>query len=379
VITRLLQKNIRQSLGNGKVIIIVGARQVGKTTLAESIIGDEFGDSVLRINCDRIGNIELLAESSLERLQRMAKDKKCIFIDEAQKVPRIGEILKILVDHYKKNKQIIVTGSSSVNLLDYVEEPLTGRKRVYNLHSFSMPELFPEKDIWETEKRLEEFLVFGTYPEVITAASQGGKVSAVRALASSTIYKDAFEYRGIKKAPAITKLTKVLALQIGSEISTGELSNLVGVDVKTVETYIDLLEKNFVLYLLPPYYTQKRKEIRKRRKVYFCDLGVRNAIINNLNPLESRSDVGALFENFIINERMKLLSYNETLVDLHFWRTYDGAEVDLVEDRGGKLFGYECVWSPKKKKRAPEGWSSYENSSYEIVNRENMTDYFYEV
>ena len=352
---------------------------MGKTTLAESIIEEGFGDSVLRINCDLASDHVLLEENSLEKLRNMAKDVKCIFIDEAQKVPRIGEILKILVDHYGKTKQIIATGSSSVNLLDYVEEPLTGRKWVYNLYPFSVPELFPEEDIRGIERSLEDFLVFGSYPGVATAASHEKKVRTIQGLASSTIYKDVFEYRGIKKAPTITNLTKALALQIGSEISTSELSDLVGIDAKTVETYIDLLEKNFILYLLPSYYTQKRKEIRKRKKVYFYDLGIRNAIINNLNPLGSRNDVGALFENFIINERMKLLSYNGTLVSRHFWRTYGGAEVDLVEDRGGKLHGYECVWNPKKKKQAPEGWSSYENSSYEVINRENMTDYFYEV
>lgn len=345
---RIIKSQILEKLFKGKAIIIVGPRQVGKTTLADSLI-DESGyvKTLIKFNCDNPTDRNKLNNRDFESLDSLIGDKKIIFIDEAQKVETIGQTIKLLVDSYKNKKQIIATGSSSINLLDKTQEPLTGRKIIFKLYPLSLDELYPAKDLLKISKELEMLLIYGSYPEAINAKGAGDKEDVLRELNSSYLYKDVFEFQEIKNSSILTSLLKALALQVGSEASYNELANTVGLDKKTVERYIDLLEKNYIIFRLPPYAKNQRRTISKLRKIYFYDLGVRNAIINNYNWLADRADTGALWENFMIVERFKKQAYDKIYTNNYFLRTYDGAEIDLIEERGGKIEGYEFKWKKR--------------------------------
>lgn len=371
---RLLQKTIEQKFFKGKIIIITGARQTGKTTLALELIKRFSRKEVRLFNCDNPTDRQELYNKNLEFLKQLIGDAKIVLIDEAQKVENIGEVLKLLIDFYKKKKQIIVTGSSSVNLLDNTQEPLTGRKYVYNLFPLTLEEIFSQKNQLKILKELESLLVFGSYPEVVSQKSFNDKQELLQELTSSYIYKDILEFQQIKNSDVLLRLLKALALQIGSQVSYSELANTVGIDKKTVERYINLLEKSFVIFRLSPYTKNKRREIAKLKKIYFYDLGIRNAIINNFNFFENRNDIGDLWENFIIAERMRYRSYHKIYANQYFWRTYDGSEMDLVEERGGKLNGYEFKWDKKraKKKQCPLSWLDYPKSSYKIISNRDL-------
>lgn len=375
--SRDLEKILKAQSFKGKAIIIVGPRQVGKTTLVKKII-DVFSVNKTKIktlNCDNLTDRESLEEKDLEFLDKIIGDSKILFIDEAQKVQNIGQTLKILVDHFGKKIQIFATGSSSLNLLDLTQEPLTGRKFVYTLYPLSLTEIYPDKDFLKIQKGLEQFLVFGTYPEVVSQKSFLAKTELLQELSSSYLYKDILEFQKIKNPSILSKLLKALALQIGQEVSYNELSNLLGIDKATVESYIDLLEKCFVIFRLPPFAQNKRKEIARLRKIYFYDLGIRNAQINNFNFLESRDDTGKLFENFMIIERLKHRQYKRIFASQYFWRTYDGSEVDLIEERGGKLYGYEFKWNKKKYSRKPVKWLEYKNALFKVITKEDISEF----
>ncbi|MDO9231196.1 MAG: ATP-binding protein [bacterium] len=370
---RIIKKALQKQFFQGKAIILVGARQVGKTTLTQDLISKK---DTLFFNCDNPSERESLNEKDLDYLEKIIDSKKIIFIDEGQKVKSIGQTVKLLVDRFKKEKQIIITGSSSMNLLDQTAEALTGRKIVFNLFPLSLEELFPKKNPLEISKNLESLLIFGSYPEVINQKSFDKKRNILEELSSSNLYKDILEFQQIRNSAVIFNLLKALAFQVGSEVSYNELSNTIGIDKKTVEKYIDLLEKNYILFRLPPYYKNKRKEISQSKKIYFYDLGIRNAIINNFNLLDFRDDIGALWENFIINERLKYQSYHKIYSNNYFWRTYTGVEVDWIEEHDGKLFGFEFKFNPKKKIKAPASWlETYPESSWKLINKENFTDF----
>jgi len=374
---RLLQKIIEQKFFKGKIIIITGARQTGKTTLSLELV-KKFPKKEIRLfNCDNPTDRQELYNKDLEFLNQLIGNAKIVLVDEAQKVENIGEILKLLVDFHKKKKQIIVTGSSSVNLLDNTQEPLTGRKYVYNLFPLTLEEIFPEKNQLKMLKTLESLLVFGSYPEVVSQRSFNDKQELLQELASSYIYKDILEFQQIKSPDVLLRLLKALALQIGSQVSYSELANTIGIDKKTVEKYIDLLEKSFVIFRLSPYTKNKRREIFKLKKIYFYDLGVRNAIINNFNFFENRNDIGDLWENFIIAERIRYRAYHKIYANQYFWRTYDGKEVDLVEEKSGKLEGYEFTWNLKKakKKSSPITWLDYPKSSWQIITSRDLNGF----
>lgn len=375
--TRLLHHAVQEKFFSGKVIIITGARQTGKTTLALSVIKRFQQAETCRIfNCDNPTDRQLLTEKDLEFLKQLVGEARIIFIDEGQKVPNIGQTIKLLVDFYQKEKQIIVTGSSSMNLLDQTQEALTGRKFVHTLFPLSMEELYPEKNLLNISKEMENLLIFGAYPEVATQTSIEAKIERLKELHTSSFYKELLEFQQIRNSDTVMKLVKALALQIGSEVSYSELSTLIGIDQKTVERYLDLLEKSFILFRLSPYAKNKRREISKLKKVYFYDLGIRNAIINNFNFLDSRNDQGALWENFVMVERLKFRSYHRLYGDSYFWRTYDGSEVDLVEERDGKLYGYECKWSAAKHpSRKPLKWLEYPQSSYQVITPKNLVGF----
>lgn len=366
---RILEDKIKEKFFKGKAIIIVGARQTGKTTLSLKIV-DEFRTK--KFNCDNPTDRDLLSNRDLEFLKSLVGDAKVVLIDEGQKVENLGQTLKLLVDHYKKEKQIIVTGSSSFNILDKTEEPLTGRKFVFNLFPLSIEEIYPDKDVSLIMKELETYLVYGSYPEVQVKTRMEEKQEVIHEISESYLYKDVFEFQKIKKSTTLDNLLRALALQIGGEVSYTELSNIVGIDKKTVENYIDILEKNYIIFRLYPYAQNKRKVISKLKKVYFWDLGIRNSIINNFNFLNFRNDVGALLENFCILERLKYQSYHKIYSNNYFWRTYEGAEMDLIEERGGKLYAYEFKWSDKKKIKEPLFLKDYKESSFSLISPKNL-------
>lgn len=366
---RILEDKIKEKFFKGKAIIIVGARQTGKTTLSLKIV-EEF--KTKKFNCDNPTDRDLLSNRDLEFLKSLVGDAKVVLIDEGQKVENLGQTLKLLVDHYKKEKQIIVTGSSSFNILDKTEEPLTGRKFVFNLFPLSIEEIYPDKDVSLIMKELETYLVYGSYPEVQVKTRMEEKQEVIHEISESYLYKDVFEFQKIKKSTTLDNLLRALALQIGGEVSYTELSNIVGIDKKTVENYIDILEKNYIIFRLYPYAQNKRKVISKLKKVYFWDLGIRNLIINNFNFLNFRNDVGALWENFCILERLKYQSYHKIYSNNYFWRTYEGAEMDLIEERGGKLYAYEFKWSDKKKIKEPLFLKDYKESSFSLISPKNL-------
>jgi len=345
---RILEQTITKRFFKGKIIIIVGPRQTGKTTLSLKLIERIDKKDIRLFNCDNPSDREQLANKDLEFLKQLIGNAKLIFIDEAQKVENIGETLKLLVDFYKKKKQIIATGSSSLNLLDNTQESLTGRKYVYQIFPLTLQEIYPDKNYLKVIKELENLIIFGSYPEVVSLPSFEEKKELLKELASSYIYKDILGFQDIKSPDVLVKLLKALALQVGSEVSYNELSNTVDIDKKTIERYVQLLEKNFVIFRLKPFTKNKRREISKLKKIYFYDTGIRNAIINDFNFLDSRKDTGFLWENFMIAERMKFRYYNKIDAEQYFWRTYDGSEIDLIEEKSGKLNGYEFKWNPKR-------------------------------
>jgi predicted AAA+ superfamily ATPase len=377
--TRIIKNSLKKHFFQGKVIILIGPRQVGKTTLIEEIINENYPkkDDVLFFNCDNPSERKSLNEKDLDFLEKIIGSKKIIFIDEGQKVSSIGQTAKLLVDKFKKEKQIIITGSSSINLLNQTAEVLTGRKIVFNLFPLSLEEIFPKKNPLEISKNLENFLVFGSYPAVINQPAFDKKREVLEELSSSNLYKDILEFQQIRNSAVIFNLLRALAFQVGSEVSYNELSNIIGIDKKTVEKYIDLLEKNFIIFRLAPYFKNKRREISQSKKIYFYDLGIRNAIINNFNLLDFRNDIGALWENFIIIERLKYQSYHKIYSNNYFWRTYTGVEVDWVEEREGKLFGFEFKFNSKNSKnKVPLSWSeNYLNSSWKLIDSNNFLDF----
>lgn len=369
-VKRKFEDKIKQDFFQGKIIIISGARQVGKTTLVNHIL--EGYDNLLSLNADNPKDRLNLEGRDFDYLNNFIGDRDVIFIDEAQRIEEIGNTLKLLVDNYGEEKQIIATGSSSLNLLSNTSEPLTGRKYVYELFPLSLGEIYEGKNMLSLDKELELLLVYGTYPAVYSSGIVA-KERLLREISKSYLYKDILELEQVKNPAYLDKLLSALALQLGSEVSLSELSNLVGLDLKTVERYIDLLEKNYVIFRLPPYYTNERKVLSKQNKIYFYDLGIRNALINNFNPLSKRNDRGALWENFLIIERMKLNAYTNRYVSKFFWRTYDGAEIDYIESYADSLDGYEFKWS--KIKKAPKSWFEYPNAKYELVNIDNFKEF----
>ncbi len=372
---RKITPYIQEDFFEGKVLLLIGSRQVGKTTLIKELLSTVPSDKKIRtLNLDNNADRDLLSQDSFDALNRVFANDDFIFIDEAQRLASIGMVLKLLVDNYGKTKQIIATGSSSINLLDNTSEPLTGRKFTYHLYPLSLQEIYPDE--LALKKNLESNLLYGFYPDVVTQKSNEDKIRLLRELSTSYLYKDILEFQDIRNPEVLAKLLQLLALQIGSEVSYSELASKIGIDYKTVERYIDLLEKSFVIYRLSAYSTNKRREVSKNKKIYFYDLGIRNTIIDNFNSPGLRTDIGALWENFLVSERMKYRSYNKIYAKQYFWRTYDDSEIDLVEEHGGKLFGYEFKLS-KDKGKIPLSWGKYKGSEYVVINSERLLGFVY--
>jgi uncharacterized protein len=358
----------------GKVLVIFGPRQAGKTTLVKDFLKrTNFKFKLDSGDNSRTRN--LLMSQDFEVLKNYIESYELLVIDEAQRIPEIGQILKIFVDEHP-NLRIIVTGSSSFELAGQVGEPLTGRKRTMTLFPVSILELSSHFNKFELKEKLEEFLIYGMYPAVISNPIVSEKKRILDEIVSSYLFKDILELDKIKNSRALEDLLQLLAYQIGSEVSHSELATQLKIDAKTVGRYLDLLEKSFVIKPLKGFSRNLRKEITKKNKYYFMDIGVRNSMIRNLNPLQYRNDIGQLFENFFFIERLKTRSYKEIYANNYFWRTWDKKEIDFLEERDGELFGFECKWNPDKKMKAPKEWvENYPDSEFQIINRSNFIDW----
>ena len=367
---RSLQPLIEKALYKGKAIIVSGARQVGKTTLLRSIQKVHAAES-LYLNCDEPDIRSALSNRTSTELRLLLGQKMLILIDEAQRVKNIGITLKLLVDNFPQI-QVIATGSSSFDLSNDISEPLTGRKIEFHLYPLSSSELLTKITPLELTRSLEFHLRFGMYPGVI---SSDNPTEALFDISKSYLYKDILEFQTVKNPDLLHRLLQALALQIGNEVSYNELGTLLGIDKLTVSRYIHLLEQGYVLFHLPPFSRNLRKELGKQRKIYFYDLGIRNALINNFNSLDIRQDTGALWENFFISERLKAVHNKSRHPNMYFWRTYDGKEIDYIEEEGGRLIGFECKWK-EQKWHAPDIFlTTYPNSEIKMVNRDNFLNY----
>lgn len=365
VYPRLLEKRIKNHLFKGKAVIIYGARRVGKTTLVKKI-QLEYDDSFY-LNCDEPDIRLALTDKTSTELLNYIGNKELVIIDEAQRIRNIGLTLKLLVDN-APNLQVIATGSSSFDLSNRIAEPLTGRAFEFFLSPFFLLEI--NHDPIEIRRLLETRLILGLYPEVVTA--QDEKQDILKTIYKNYLYKDALEYQGLKNPDLVEKLLAALALQVGSEVSLTELASLLGIDQKTVSSYLRLLELAFIIFRLPPLSRNLRKEISKSRKIYFWDTGIRNAVINNFNPLALRNDRGALWENLLIAERLKRNQIMGKSPNYFFWRTWDQQEIDYLEEEGGELIGYEIKWQSKKERPPGLFRQTYKNSKWKLVDKENF-------
>ncbi len=369
MILRKLEPILTASFGRNKTIILLGARQVGKTTLVKKIIA-ESKKNVLYLNGDLPVVRENLSNAGLELLKQIIGNATLVVIDEAQRVKNIGLTLKIMHDNFPE-VQVIATGSSALELANDINEPLTGRKLQFSLFPISWSELVEEKGFLGSREQLENRLIYGMYPDILE--NLGNERVLLNELSESYLFKDILTFGGIRKPEILEKLIKALAFQIGHEVSYNELGRLIEVDKKTVENYINLLEKTFVIFRLEPFARNLRNEINTSRKIYFYDNGIRNAVINNFNPIALRDDIGSLWENFIISERIKANHYNGSFAKPYFWRTHSQQEIDYIEEVDNTIRAVEIKWNPKAKAKLPLSFkNAYENVSFEIVNKDNF-------
>jgi uncharacterized protein len=359
------------SSGNN-IILLYGARQTGKTTLSNDVLSQLPG-KILYINADEIKYHDVLSSRDLRKLTLLTEGSDIVFIDEAQRIPDIGINLKIIHDQMP-GKKLLVTGSSSLDLAGKVREPLTGRTSSYRLYPISLSELRRDMNVFELQNRLEEFMIFGLYPGIFHLNSAAQKEKYLEELASSYLYKDVLELAFIKNASKITQLLKLLALQIGSEVSLHELGKNIGLSNETVASYIDLLEQSFIIFRIGGFSRNLRKEISKRSKIYFWDTGIRNSLLNNHSPLKLRNDSGNLWENFMVAERLKFFNNTQQRASSYFWRTYTGAEIDYVEERQGNLFAYEIKFN-KEILKAPATWVENYGDNYNCITRNNFHEF----
>ena len=372
MIKREIYERIKTKLFKGKAIILIGARQVGKTTLLQMFM-DEYKDSSLYLNCDEFDVREILRDATSTKLKAIFGDKKLILIDKAQRVENIGLTIKIIVDVLKQY-QVIATSSSSIGLTEQVNEPLTGRKYEFALFPISWKEFVNHVGYLEANRDLENRLIYGMYPEVILKAEE--QKQTIKNITQSYLFKDVFTYKDLKKPEVLEKLVKALALQIGNLVSYNEISQLLKVDVETVQRYIDILEKSYVIFRLPSFQRNIKNELSKSRKIYFYDLGVRNAIINNFLPLNRRTDVGSMWENFLIVERIKNNFNAEQFFNYYFWRTHQKQEIDFVEEREEELLAIEFSFNPNSKKRIPRTFiENYPEAKTLIVDKSNFNSF----
>lgn len=373
-IQRTIERLIKARLFKGKSIVIYGARQVGKTTLVKKILTD-YGAFGKYLNCELLSVERGLSELEPEKIKTFFGDYKLIVLDEAQNIPNIGKVLKILVDTYPK-LQIIATGSSSFDLSQKISEPLTGRNFTFILYPLSLQEIKGEQGMFYADSKLENLLRFGSYPEVFQLSEKSAQ-ERLNEIASNYLYKDVLKFEGLKKSDLIKNLLQALALQLGSEVSYNELGNKLGVNRLTIQKYIDILEQSFVIFRLNAFSRNKRKEISKSIKIYFYDLGIRNSLVENHNRLSIRNDAGYLWENFCILERRKTNGAALKFVNSYFWRTYDQKEIDYLEEAGGKITGFEFKWDSKKSYHPPSEFIKRYGAKVKKIDRSNYWKFLF--
>jgi len=369
---RSIIKSIEEQLNSPEIILLFGARRTGKSTLLH-ILKEKHPEMEI-FNCDNPMVYDILQTKNTKSIKNLFQQGKLIAFDEAQTVPEIGLILKLLYDDMDSNIKIIATGSSSFDLSNKTGEPLTGRNLSYNLYPLSLLEI-KEKTGWlSVKENLNNYIVYGTYPGIIDLSTID-KTKRLVQLSGDYLFKDILKFERLKNPLLLRNLLKAIALQVGSQVSVQELSQLLKVSSITVERYLNLLEKSFIIFKLTSFSSNLRNELKKSRKYYFFDNGIRNALINNFNPIHERTDAGALWENFCVAECLKNAEYNQRLSNLYFWRTYDGAEIDLVEELNGKLNAYEIKWKPKRKTKIPESFSNkYNPVSFKTITPENILE-----
>jgi uncharacterized protein len=371
MIPRSLAPIIEKKLHTGKIILLSGPRQVGKTTLIKSLLSNK---DYLFLDGDDPTVKLLLADANTEQLKALVGKKEYVFIDEAQRIPNIGLSLKIMHDQLKGLK-ILVSGSSSFDLQNQLNEPLTGRKWEFQLFPVSWPELEAHLGLLPALQQLPVRLIYGSYPEIINHA--GEERDYLNELVNSFLFKDILSYTGIRKPEVLEKLLRALAFQLGSEVSYNELAQLTGVDKNTVSSYLTLLEQAYVIFPLPSFSRNLRNEIKSNRKIYFYDNGVRNSLIQNFNPLELRQDTGALWENFLVAERMKFHAYKKSYTQCYFWRTLQQQEIDFIEESQGVIKAYEFKWNPQKKHKSLTSFTETYNAPVEVIHPKNFRDFLH--
>ena len=374
-IERDLKAVLDSKIGKGKVLLLIGPRQVGKTTLLKNILTSISSEKKVQFwNCDESDVRQFLSEANSAKLKSFVGNSDFIVIDEAQRVKDIGLTIKLLHDSFP-NVQLAVTGSSSLDLSNSINEPLTGRKFEYNLFPFSTNELVNHTSMLEEMRLLKNRLVYGFYPDVVN--NPGEEKEILTNIVNSYLYKDVFEFQDIRKSSVIEKLVQALALQVGSEVSFNELGNLLGIDTVTVQRYVDLLEKSYVIFHIRSFSRNVRNELKKSIKIYFYDNGVRNSVISNFSPVELRSDIGALWENFLISEKIKNNAYHNKHAKYYFWRTTQKQEIDFIEEVDQNLFAYEIKYNPKKvNSKCPVTFSNnYPNVPFDVITSENYMDF----
>jgi predicted AAA+ superfamily ATPase len=369
MINRKLESTIISKLFKGKAIIVLGPRQTGKTTLLRKIVSSQ-NENILWLDADEPIVRSQLTNANISDLKLIIGKNKILVLDEAQQIKNIGLTLKLITDHIP-DVQLLVSGSSALELAEGIAEPLTGRKYEYHLFPLSYMELMEHHGYMEEKKFLEQRLVYGTYPEVVTHLDNMREILGL--LAGSYLYKDIFKYKDLRRPELLESLLQALALQIGSQVSYHELGKIIGADTETVQRYIGLLEKTFVIFRLRAFSRNIRNELKKSRKIYFYDNGIRNALISNFNPLNLRADKGALWENYLVSERMKYLQYNEIYANRYFWRTQQQQEIDYIEERDGILHAFEIKWKTTSKPRIPLTFANaYPDYNFELLTIENF-------
>jgi predicted AAA+ superfamily ATPase len=372
VINRILFNEVQSKIGAGKAIIIMGPRQAGKSTLLAELTKQTDRKHIL-LDCDEPDIRQLLTNTSSTALKNLIGDATLVLIDEAQRVKNIGLTLKLFTDKIPA-VQVVVTGSSAFELSNEINEPLTGRKFEYLMLPLSTAEMAQHHGVLDEKRLLQTRLVFGMYPEVVN--KPGKEIELLKGLATSYLYKDIFTFNDVRKPEILEKLLKALALQVGSEVSYNELAQTVGSDQLTVQRYLDLLEKSFVVFRLPAYSRNLRNELRKSRKIFFYDNGIRNAILGNYTLLPARTDVGKLWENFLVSERLKWLQLNRSYTLRYFWRTTEAREIDYLEEFDGKLMAFEFKWNSDRKVSFPKPFlDAYPEALTQLIHPENYFDF----
>lgn len=371
IINRAIFNEVKAQIKPGRVLLLLGARRVGKSHLLRQVISELNPSELLLLNGEDQTTIDRMAVRSVENFKVLLGNAKFLCIDEAQNIPDIGTKLKLLVDEIP-NVSVIVTGSSMFELTNKLGEPLVGRSHIIQLFPFAQLEYQPYENIIETDSRLEQRLIYGSYPELIHLPDIEEKKDYLEGLVNSYLLKDILAYEGIKKADKIIDLLRLIAFQIGNEVSIDELSiNLKGISRNTIESYLDLLSKVFVIYPVKGFSKNLRKEISKSNRWYFYDNGIRNALIRNYNSINLRNDIGQLWENYLMSERMKVNAYLKRRVNIYFWRTYDQQEIDLVEESGTDLAAFEFKWN-KSKVKIPTAWkNNYSDTTFEVICKED--------